>query len=175
MENITKIYINEDGTLHTTHYNGSWNVIKMDTTDNLDYSIQIYETLNDSVYYYEEENDVELEGEEYNDFIKEELEFLCDGYDIELVVVSEEESVVSKINTLVDTMMEDGKIMGYKENYPYPMSFNEAVKYFISPSCFINGARKKDCMYLHKNYYNEFEYIYEDKMNEVVEMFNWSV
>jgi len=173
MENINKIYINEDGTLHTTHYNGSWNVIKMDTTDDLDYSITIYEMLNDSVWNYEEDNDVELEGEDYHNFIKEELEFMADAFDFELVVVSEEEGVVSTITYLVDTMTEVNKIMSYGEDFvPRPMTFNQAVKHFTSPNCVINGERKQDCKYLFENYYNLFEDIYETKMDEITQMFN---
>lgn len=173
MENINKIYINENGTLHTTHYNGSWNVIKMDTTDDLDYSITIYEMLNDSVWNYEEDNDVELEGEDYQNFIKEELEFMADAFDFELVVISEEEGVVSTISYLVDTMMEDRNIVQYGEDFkPNPMTFNQAVKHFISPKSFINGERKRDCMTIFEKHYNLFEDIYETKMDELVGMFN---
>jgi len=173
MENINKIYINEDGTFHTTHYNGSWNVIKMDTTDDLDYSITIYEMLNDSVWNYEEDNDVELEGEDYQNFIKEELEFMADAFDFELVVIGEEEGVVSTISYLVDTMMEDRNIVQYGEDFkPNPMTFNQAVKHFISPKSFINGERKRDCMTIFEKHYNLFEDIYETKMDELVGMFN---
>lgn len=173
MENIKKIYINEDGTLHTTHYNGSWNVIKMETTNDADYSITIYEMLSDMVYEYEQENDVELEGEEYDDFIKTELEFMADIYGFELVVISQEEGVVSTISYLVDSMMEDRNIVQYGEDFkPNPMTFNEAVKHFISPKSFINGERKRDCMSIFEKHYNLFENIYETKMDELVDMFN---
>jgi hypothetical protein len=173
MENITKLYINQDGSLHTTHYNGSWNVIKMQTTDNLDYSITIYDMLADMVYEYEEETGIELEGEEYDDFIKSELEFMSDAFGFELVVVSELEGITSTISYLVDSMLEDSKIINSDENHnPYPLTFNEAVKYFTSPNCLINGERKRDCKYFFENHYNLFEEIYENKINELVEMFN---
>jgi hypothetical protein len=172
MENIKKIYINENGTFHTTHYNGSWNVIKMETTDDLDYSISIYEYLNDRVWDYEEEEGIELEGEDYENFIKDELEYLSDAFDFELVVVTKEEGVKSTITYLVDTMTEVSKIMSYGEDFvPRPMSFNEAVKHFTSPMFVINGERKKDCKYLFENHYNLFEEIYEEKMSEIVGMF----
>ena len=73
MENLKKIFIDEDGTPYTTHYNGSWHVIKTETTDGIDYSITIYEYLDERVYEYECEEGVVLEGKEYDDFIKEEL------------------------------------------------------------------------------------------------------
>ena len=145
----------------------------METTDDLDYSINIYEMLNDMVWNYEEENDVELEGEDYYNFIKEELEYLADCFDFELVVIGEEEGVVSTISYLVDTMMEDRNIVQYGEDFkPNPMTFNEAVKHFISPKSFINGERKRDCMTIFEKHYNLFEDIYETKMDELVGMFN---
>ena len=49
MENIKKIWIKQDGTPVTTHYNGSWNVIKHNSTDDLDYSITIWETIYEAV------------------------------------------------------------------------------------------------------------------------------
>jgi len=172
MENITKIYLNENGTFHTTHYNGSWNVIKMETTDDLDYSMTIYEYLNEAVWNYEDEEGIELEGQEYDDFIKCELEFLADAYEIELVSVNEVESMTSKITYLVDGMMEMSDIIKWDNHFPHPASFHEAVKFYVSPKCLINGERKQDCEYLYEHHHTLFEDIYNEKMEEVVELFN---
>ncbi len=85
MENIKKIYIKEDGTPLYTHYNGSWNVMKMETTDGLDYSYSICEMIDEMVYNYEEENGIELEGDAYTEFIATELEYFAECIGCELV------------------------------------------------------------------------------------------
>lgn len=113
MENLKKLYITEDGTPFYTHYNGSWNVMKMETTDGLDYSLTISEMLDDSVYNYEEEEGVELEGQEYTDFIKSELEYLSEVCGFDLVQPSWFDTKESEFNYLQKRMLEAPSVLDY--------------------------------------------------------------
>ena len=85
METIKKLWINEDGTPFTTHYNGSWNVIKMETTDNLDYSIDIYDIITEGVYEAEQQLERELTNEEYNEEVSYILENIAEYIGFELI------------------------------------------------------------------------------------------
>ena len=86
MEKITKIYTDESGNPIITHYNGSWNVIKHESTDNLDYSISIWESIYQGVSDAEEYLERELTDEEYNEEVSIILEYMSDAYDIELII-----------------------------------------------------------------------------------------
>lgn len=113
MENIKKLYITQEGTPFHTHYNGSWNVMKMETTDGLDYSLTISQMLDDSVYSYEEEEGVELEGQEYTDFIKSELEYLSEVCEFELVQPSWFDTKEAEFNYLQARMLEAPSVLDY--------------------------------------------------------------
>lgn len=112
MENIKKLYINDNGTPIYTHYNGSWNVMKMETIDGLDYSYSISEMLDDSLYQYEEENG-ELNGDEYDQFIANELEYLADCCGWELVKADWFLKKESQLNYLQDEMMNTNCVLDY--------------------------------------------------------------
>jgi hypothetical protein len=112
MENIKKIYIKENGTPIHTHYNGSWNVMKMETTDGLDYSYSISEMLDDSLYQYEEENG-ELNGDEYNKFVATELEYLAESCGWELVRADWFLEKESQLNYLHAEMMNTNCVCDY--------------------------------------------------------------
>jgi len=113
MENITKLYIKQDGTPLYTHYNGSWNIMKMDTTDGCDYSLTISEMIDESLYYYEEEEGVELEGEEYINFVKTELEYYAECYGFELVEASWFDKKDAEFNYLQAEMMNTPTLLDY--------------------------------------------------------------
>ena len=113
MENIKKIYIKENGTPIYTHYNGSWNVMKMETTDGLDYSLTISEMLDDMIYQYEEENGVELEGDEYYQFIANELEYFAECSGWELVKVDWFDEKQSQFNYLHAEMLNTNCVCDY--------------------------------------------------------------
>ena len=113
MENITKLYIKEDGTPLYTRYNGSWNIIKMDTTDGLDCSLMIDEMISESLYYYEEEEGVELEGEEYTNFVKTELEYYAEVYGFELVQASWFDKKEAEFNYLQERMINTTCVCDY--------------------------------------------------------------
>lgn len=113
MENITKLYIKEDGTPLYTHYNGSWNIMKMETTDGLDYSMTISEMLDDMVYQHEEEEGVELEGDEYIKLIAGELEYLAEVVGFELVKSSWFDNKESEFNYLHEQMMNTSGVCDY--------------------------------------------------------------
>ena len=85
METIKKIYVNADGQPIVTYYNGSWHVIKHNATDNLDYSITIWDTIYEGIYEKEEELGYELEGDEYTDEVAYILETMADVFGFELV------------------------------------------------------------------------------------------
>ena len=42
---LTTIYVNKDYTPKTIRYNGSWHIIKHESVDSLDYSIQIWDAI----------------------------------------------------------------------------------------------------------------------------------
>ena len=76
--NIKSIEINKaDNSFETTHYNGSWHVIKHTASDNKDYSIALWElyysTLDDMMDNYEIDED-QLTDEDYTMA----MEYVCD-------------------------------------------------------------------------------------------------
>ena len=85
MEKIKKIYVDAEGVPVITDYNGSWQVIKHEATDGLDYSITIWDTIYDGIYNAEQELGYELQGDEYKEEVAYILENFTDCYDIELV------------------------------------------------------------------------------------------
>jgi hypothetical protein len=86
MEKITKIYANANGTPKTTHYNGSWHVIKHESVDSLDYSITIWDTISEGIYAAEESLGYELQDDEYNEEVAYILETVCDCFNIEIII-----------------------------------------------------------------------------------------
>ena len=86
MENITKIYIDSDSNPAISHYNGSWHVIKHESTDGADYSIMIWDTIYEGIYNAEESLGYELVGEEWTEEVAYILQNIADGFDIELLV-----------------------------------------------------------------------------------------
>jgi len=113
MENIKKLYINEDGTPLYTHYNGNWNIMKMETTDGCDYSLTIDEMINESLYHYEEEEGVELKGQEYIDFVKTELQYYAECFGFELVEASWFDKKDAEFNYLHEQMMNTPTLLDY--------------------------------------------------------------
>jgi hypothetical protein len=112
MENIKKIYIKENGTPIYTHYNGSWNVMKMETTDGLDYSYSISEMIDDNLYEYEEENG-ELTGDDYDKYVATELEYLAECCGWELVRADWFLEKESQLNYLQAEMMNTNCVCDY--------------------------------------------------------------
>ena len=113
MENIKKIYIKENGTPIYTHYNGSWNVMKMETTDGLDYSYSISEMIDEMVYNYEEETGVELKGDDYEKFFATELEYFAECIGCELVRADWFLEKESQLNYLQAEMMNTNCVCDY--------------------------------------------------------------
>jgi len=113
MKNITKLYITENGTPLYTHYNGSWNIMKMKTTDGADYSYPIDDMISESLYYYQEENEVELEGDDYTNFVKTELEYFADCYGIELLEASWFDKKEAAFNYLQECMLNTTCVCDY--------------------------------------------------------------
>ena len=89
MYNLKAIYVDAEGQPVITHYNSSWHVIKQETTDNLDYSICIYETISEGIYQAEQSLGYELEGDEYKEEVAYILENMADAYCFELVQETE--------------------------------------------------------------------------------------
>jgi hypothetical protein len=113
MENIKKIYIKEDGTPLYTHYNGSWNVMKMETTDGLDYSYPISEMMDEGVYGYEEETGLDCNGDDYIGIIAEQLQLIAEYYEIELVMADWFLEKESQLNYLQSEMMNTNCVCDY--------------------------------------------------------------
>jgi hypothetical protein len=71
---IKTIYLNQDKSWFATKkYNGSWNPIIMDTTDNLDHSITVYESWYEYIDLMDEDNEnpsEELTDEELKDYFE---------------------------------------------------------------------------------------------------------
>jgi hypothetical protein len=112
MENIKKIYIKENGTPIYTHYNGSWNVMKMETTDGLDYSYTISEMIDEALYNYEEENG-EVNGDDYDKFVATELEYFAECIGCELVKADWFMEKESQLNYLQAEMMNTNCLCDY--------------------------------------------------------------
>ena len=85
LENVEVVYVEEDATWFATHpYNGSWNPIKMDTKDDLDYSLWFYDCWYDLVY--EQFGENELTDEERKELFKDFVDNLEDwGFKIKKI------------------------------------------------------------------------------------------
>lgn len=89
MENVTKIYLDKNSNPVISYYNGSWKVIKHESTDGKDYSIMIWETIYDGIYDAEENLGRELNDEEYVEEVAYIIENITDFYDIKIVYTNE--------------------------------------------------------------------------------------
>jgi hypothetical protein len=155
MENIKKIYINEDGTPHTTHYNGSWNVILTDTTDDIDYSMMIWQSL-DECY------DDSISDEEYIDRVKSYMIMFSEAYNIELEVVPETIRKESKANYYVQDLVQTKLVIdSLFEGKPKP-TLLESIENLTSNE--YRNHSKEEMMELYNNdrkiFEESFEYSY---------------